>query len=228
MINKALDLLNECVFFALKIIGIVLLKVVYRIGTENQQWVPRQGPLIVAANHFSYMDPIALQAIFPRRIVFMMTELYYEGRGKWLFQLLRCICVKEQGSNRAALEAGIESLKKNEALGIFPEGGVSREGRLQEGNPGIGFLALKSGAPVVPAFISGTYEAFPKGARMPRISKIKIVFGRPMSFGHRKDISDRERIGEITGQIMDCIRMLSHSGSCGNKPVFEIDSPAKF
>ena len=203
--------LNDCFFLALKAVGVFLLKILYHAESEQREKIPIKGPLVVAANHFSYMDPIVLQSMFPRRISFMMTELYYEGRGKWLFKLLRCICVKEEGSNIAALKGGMEVLKKNGVLGIFPEGGVSKEGRLQGGNPGIGFLAIKSGAPVIPAFISGTHEALPKGAKIPKISKIKVVFGKPMKFKTRNEKATKKGIVEVTRQIMEQIEKLSFS-----------------
>ncbi len=203
--------LNNCFFFVLKAIGVVLLKVFFPIEVENRGQIPLRGPLIVAANHFSYMDPIVLQVIFPRRISFMMTEIYYEGRWKWFFKILRCICVREKGSNRAALKEGIEVLKKNSVLGIFPEGGVSREGRLQEGNPGVGFLVVKSSAPVIPAFITGTYEALPKGARIPKISPIKVTFGRPLVFDTSENKENKRGIVEITRSIMEHIEKLSFS-----------------
>ncbi|HHT9137209.1 MAG TPA: lysophospholipid acyltransferase family protein [Candidatus Wunengus sp. YC60] len=206
-----LGFLNDCFFFVLKAIGVFLLKMFYHAEVERRDKIPVKGPLIVAANHFSYMDPTVLQSMFPRRISFMMTELYYEGRGKWLFKLLRCICVKEEGSNIAALKGGMEVLKKNGVLGIFPEGGVSKEGRLQEGNPGIGFLAIKSGVPVIPAFISGTYEALPKGAKIPKISKIKVVFGKPMIFKTTDAKTTKKGIVEVTRQIMEQIESLSFS-----------------
>ncbi|OHB85176.1 MAG: hypothetical protein A3J73_05900 [Planctomycetes bacterium RIFCSPHIGHO2_02_FULL_38_41] len=203
-----LNILNDCFFLMIKAIGVILLKVFYHTRVENRGFIPLDGPLIVAANHFSYLDPIVLQSVFPRRISFMMTELYYEGRGKWLFKLLRCICVKEKGANIGALKAGIAALKKDGVLGIFPEGGVSKEGRLQEGNPGIGFLAIKSGVPVIPAFISGTYEALPKGAKIPKISKIKVTFGKPMRFKNNRCI-EKQNVLEITKQIMEQIERLS-------------------
>ncbi|MBI2472425.1 MAG: 1-acyl-sn-glycerol-3-phosphate acyltransferase [Planctomycetes bacterium] len=206
-----LSFLNECFFFVLKAAGVFLLKILYHAEVERREKIPIKGPLIVAANHFSYMDPTVLQSMFPRRISFMMTEVYYEGRGKWLFKLLRCICVKEEGSNIAALKGGMEVLKKNGVLGIFPEGGVSREGRLQEGNPGIGFLAIKSGVPVIPAFISGTYEALPKGAKIPKISKIKVIFGKPMTFKDANEKATKKGIIEVTRQIMEQIEELSFS-----------------
>lgn len=204
-----LRFLNDCFFLMLKATGVFILKVFYHVRVQNRELIPLKGPLIVAANHFSYMDPIVLQSMFPRRISFMMTELYYEGRGKLLFKLLRCICVKEEGTNIAALREGIDVLKKNGVLGIFPEGGVSKEGRFQEGNPGIGFLAVKSGAPVIPAFISGTYEALPKGKIIPGISRIKVIFGSPMKFEPAGDDSNKKGIVEITRQIMKQIEELS-------------------
>src|SRR3990167_8538121 len=206
-----LNILNGCFFLMIKAIGVILLRVFYHTRVENRGFIPLDGPLIVAANHFSYIDPIVLQSMFPRRISFMMTELYYEGRGKWLFKLLHCICVKEEGSNISALKGGIEVLKKNGVLGIFPEGGVSKEGRLQEGNPGIGFLAIKSGVPVIPAFISGTYEALPKGAKIPKISRIKVIFGRPMTFKSMNEKATKKGIVEVTRQIMEQIEALSFS-----------------
>ncbi len=203
--------LNDCFFFVLKVIGILLLKIFYHAQAEQSGNIPARGPLIVAANHFSFMDPMVLQSLFPRRISFMMTEVYYEGRGKWLFKLLRCICVKEGGANIAALRGGLHELKKNEVLGIFPEGGISKEGCLREGNPGIGFLALKSGVPVIPAFISGTYEALPKGAKLIKTSKIRVRFGKPMTFKHTNKKSNKQGVGDITRQIMEQIERLSLS-----------------
>lgn len=205
-----LGILNNCCFFVLKITGIILLKIIFRIKAENKDKIPRTGPLIVAPNHFSYLDPIALQAVFPRRISFMMTEQFYEGRMKWLFKLLHCICVreKENGINITALREGLEVLKKNGVLGIFPEGEVSRVGCLQEGIQGVGFLAKKSGAPVIPVFISGTYEALPKGKILPKPHRIEVIFGNPVSFDQTKKTT-KEEIGYITRKIMEEIKKLS-------------------
>ncbi|MBZ0191054.1 MAG: 1-acyl-sn-glycerol-3-phosphate acyltransferase [Candidatus Kuenenia stuttgartiensis] len=208
--REDVSILNECFFLILKLLGIVLLKAIYQIESVNKDYIPRTGPLIVAANHFSYMDPIVLQAMFSRRISFLMTELYYEGKLKWFFKLLHCICVRQSGPNTSSIREGLGVLKKKGVLGIFPEGGVSKEGILQPGNPGIGFFVLKSGAPVVPAFIAGTYEALPKGAKIPKRTKIKIYFGLPVTFenvGIGKD--DRERVVEITNEIMMQIKNLS-------------------
>ncbi len=211
--SRIINFLNDCLFYLLKMVGIILLKVLYHVQARNRELVPRKGSLIVAANHFSYMDPIVLQAMFPRRISFMMTERFYKGRGEWFFKFMRSINVKEKGANIAALRDAVEVLRQNGVIGIFPEGGVSKEGRLQEGNLGIGFLVKKSGAPVVPAFISGTYEALPKGKIIPKISKIKITFGKPMVFKNTQDIEDKKSIEEITRQIMKQIERLSYSSS---------------
>jgi len=205
-----LRILNEIFFLFLKIVGIILLKLIYRIESVNKNSIPRTGPLIVVANHFSYMDPIVLQTMFPRRISFLMTEIYYEGKLNRLFKLLHCICVRQEGPNTASIREGLTVLKKSGVLGIFPEGSVSKEGVLQSGNPGIGFFVLKSGVKVVPAFITGTYEALPKGAKIPKRTKIKIHFGLPIGFenvGIGKN--DRERIVEITNEVMKQIKGLS-------------------
>lgn len=208
-VKCCIDFLNNCFFSILRVTGVLLFKVFFHIEAKSDGRIPLSGPLIVAANHFSFMDPVALQSIFPRRIYFMMTELYYEGRGKWFFQLLRCICVREKGANIAALKAGVNVLKNNGVVGIFPEGGVSREGRLQEGIPGIGFLVKKTGAAVVPAFIFGTYESLPKGEKIPKPTRIRIIFGKPMLFKEGGKGSQGQTITEITSQIMEQIKQLS-------------------
>jgi len=205
-----LHTLNTCFFYLLKATGFLFLKILYRTEVVNKKYIPGTGPLIVAANHFSYMDPVVLQAMFPRRIFFMMTELYYEGKAKWLFKLLHCICVKENGLNTASIREGLRVLSNGGVLGIFPEGGVSREGRLQAGNPGIGFFVQKAKVPVVPAFIAGTYAALPKGAKIPKLSKIKVIFGKPMTFEDViNDTADKKNVVKITERIMKEIGVLS-------------------
>ena len=207
--KNILNFLNNYFFYLLKVTGVILFKLLYNVQVKHETRIPKKGPLIVAANHFSYMDPAVLQTMFPRRITFMMTEIYYAGRARWLFKLLRCICVREKGSNITALREGVEVLRKNGVVGIFPEGAVSKEGRLQEGNPGIGFLVKKTGAPVIPAYISGTYEALPKGKTIPKITRIKIIFGSPMTFHITHENVEKKDIVEITEQIMNKIKALS-------------------
>lgn len=207
--KNMLSFMNNCFFYLLKVTGVIVFKLLYNAHVKHETHIPKKGPLIVAANHFSYMDPAVLQTMFPRRINFMMTEIYYEGRARWLFKMLRCICIREKGSNITALREGVEVLKKNGVIGIFPEGSVSKEGRLQEGNPGIGFLVRKTGAPVIPAYISGTYEALPKGKIIPKISRIKIIFGSPMVFHTMHENIDKKDVVEITDQIMHKIQALS-------------------
>lgn len=206
--ESLLKLINNSFFYFLKVLGINLFKILYNIQAENKNRIPLQGPLIVAANHFSYMDPVALQVVFPRRISFMMTEQFYEGRWKWLFKSFRCICIKGKGANIAALREGIEVLKKGDVLGIFPEGGVSKEGRLQRGISGVGFLAKRSSAPILPVFIAGTYKALPKGKVLPRPSKIRIIYGNPILFERTPDTT-KDEIEGITQRIMEEIKNLS-------------------
>ncbi|MCF6159441.1 MAG: 1-acyl-sn-glycerol-3-phosphate acyltransferase [wastewater metagenome] len=209
MYHRLQNLLINCFFYALKILGIVLFILFFRIRVKNTDRIPRTGPLIIAANHFSYIDPVALQIVFPRHISFMMTERFYKGHGKWFFKLFRAICIRGKGMNIAALKEGIHVLKENGVLGIFPEGGVSKEGRFQKGIPGIGYLAMKSNVPVLPVFLAGTYRVLPKGKIVPRPSRITIIYGNPMIFDTTKSTANKEKIVEITEEIMEEIKKLS-------------------
>ena len=156
------------------------------------------------------MDPPVLQAACSRRIVFMMTEKWYNPIwGRWFFRSMHCIPLREGTPyNIGPLKKSLRSLKEGNVIGIFPEGGVSRDGSPREGMPGTLLLAEKSDAPIVPAFISGTYRALPRHARFFRKAKIKVVFGSPVSFGAlSKGLRGKESLREASENLMSTISM---------------------
>ncbi|KKL68593.1 hypothetical protein LCGC14_2123410, partial [marine sediment metagenome] len=113
------------------------------------------------------------------------------------------------GINCNALKEGLELLRNNGALAIFPEGKVSLDGNLQDGKHGISFLAIKSKATVVPAYIDGAFEVLPAGAFSPRFfRKIKVTYGEPIYFNN-KYINERKTREQATYKIMGEIKKLS-------------------
>ena len=189
-----------CCFF---LAGSALVHFLYRIRCEDGPSLRGDRPVILASNHTSYLDPVILQTAVPRRITYLMNEVYYRIRVlNWFFRRMGCIPVRVSGSQLAAIRAGIEALRTRGVIAIFPEGGRSPDGRLRKGFPGVATLARRTGALVIPVAISGAFEALPRGARMIRPARLRVRFGRALDFSALSRSSNLE----LTRTIMDSIR----------------------
>jgi 1-acyl-sn-glycerol-3-phosphate acyltransferase len=200
-----------------------LMRLVYRPVVEGRENVPKRGAVILASNHLSFIDSVVIPLVAPRPVVFLAKAEYFTGTGfkGWLsrsfFTAIDAVPV-ERGTHRAAqasLDAALEALNEGNAFGIYPEGKRSLDGRLYRGKPGVAWLALTSGALVVPVALAGTEKVQPVGKRLPRIRRITVKFGEPMDFGDRA-VAVRERamaVGParraVTEEIMDAIQKLS-------------------
>jgi 1-acyl-sn-glycerol-3-phosphate acyltransferase len=205
-------LLNNLFFKSLKFLGHRLLKTFFFFEAVNIHQVPSIGPFIITANHFSFMDPPVLQAGCPRRIHFLMTEKYYNPIwGRWFFRLMRAIPVRENTAyNIGPVKIGLEILKHGNVVGIFPEGGISKTGIIQDGRPGTLLLAQKSKVSILPVFISGTYLALPKHAKFFRKANIKVIFGNPITYEElSRGIKGKKGLEEATKNLIKKISDLS-------------------
>jgi 1-acyl-sn-glycerol-3-phosphate acyltransferase len=179
-------------------------RVVHRcsfVGTEN---IPARGPFLLMANHTCSADPALLLAACRRYIGFMLAEEYYA----WipvvhlLFRRMECVPVRRDGRDLRAVRCALALLSKGHVLGIFPEGGLSNAGRggARRGKAGAAFLALRSGAPVIPAMIHGgpqTDDIFIAWL-WPFPSRIRVVFGPPIDLSaYRGRRIDRKLIEEV-------------------------------
>lgn len=143
-------------------------------------WPLPEGPVILAPNHRSFLDPVVLGTLEPRRIIFLMHAKYYDmPMLNWLYRMSRCIPVEDGKENRRALRVGKRVLDAGRALAIFPEGTISPDGELQPAQPGMAWLARVSGAPVIPIHIGGTREVLTKGSRRIRCGEITMRSGTP-------------------------------------------------
>ncbi|MCL2584270.1 MAG: 1-acyl-sn-glycerol-3-phosphate acyltransferase [Streptosporangiales bacterium] len=185
-------------------------------GLEN---IPETGAAILASNHLSVIDSFYLPLMISRPVVFPAKAEYFAPTklaGKVFAAYLKSTnqLKIDRGGARSAyatLDAAVEILRQGDLFGFYPEGTRSPDGRLYRGRSGIGYLALQSGAPVVPVAMVGTRQMLPPGARVPRPSRIEIRIGKPMEFGDladerpgkaRRVIADRvmSAIGELSGQ----------------------------
>ena len=195
-----------------------LARLVYRPRVEGKDNVPRTGPVIFASNHLSFIDSIAIPVAAPRPVHFLAKSSYFEGTGisgalsRTFFESIGAIPVR-RGAGQAALDALDQQrrlLDEGLAVALYPEGTRSTDGRLYKGRTGVAFLALQTGAPVVPVGLIGTDRVMPKGAKMPSLrERITVKFGEPIDLsGHGQATSGKAR-RLATDEIMAAIHALS-------------------
>ena len=179
--------------------------------------VPRSGPVIFASNHLSFIDSIAIPVAAPRRLQFMAKSHYFEGTGfrgaisRWFFTAIGVVPVERGagGSGQESLDAGKRILESGGAFALYPEGTRSLDGRLYKGRTGVAFLALTTGAIVVPVGVAGTDRIQPVGTRFPRPHRFSVSFGEPIDVSVHGPASSGRARRHATDEIMAAIHALS-------------------
>lgn len=192
-------------YAVLKPIALALLRLYFRLQGRGQEHVPRQGPVLLVANHSSVLDPPLIGAVTPRPVAFMAkAELFAVPLFGGFIRRLNAYPVRRDGSDPAALRTALRLLEAGHALLVFPEGTRGNGEDLREAKAGAGMLAVLSRAPVVPVYVRGSGRAWPRGRTLPRPEKIRVWFGPPLAFtsgsGPRKesyDAASREMMSAI-------------------------------
>jgi 1-acyl-sn-glycerol-3-phosphate acyltransferase len=200
-----------------------LAKLLYRprvIGREN---VPMAGAVILASNHLSFIDSVVIPVVAPRRIQFLAKSHYFEGTGfagwvkRTFFTAIGAVGVR-RGAGRDsqdALEISKGILESGNAFALYPEGTRSRDGRLYRGRTGVAWLALTTGAPVVPVGLIGTEKLQPVGSKVPAFAKVTVAFGKPIDVSSFGPASSGRTRREATDAIMAEIQRLTGQTEAG-------------
>ncbi len=169
---------------------------------KGQKNIPKTGGFILACNHASYLDPVILGVSCPRPLNFMARKTLFKNfLFSWILAHVNVISIKRNSADIGAIKEALRRLKIGGGLLLFPEGTRTTNGRLGEGQEGVGFLARKSNVPVIPAFIKGTHMAMPKGARSIKPARLTVVFGPAMRFPEDGTVTDKAWANEIMSQI---------------------------
>jgi 1-acyl-sn-glycerol-3-phosphate acyltransferase len=191
------------------------------VGKEN---VPASGPFIIASNHLSFIDSMAIPLMSPRRVGYLAKSEYFTTPGfrgwltKTLFTALGALPVERQTHRAAqeALDTAMTVLEAGGGFGVYPEGTRSKDGRLARGKTGVAWLALTAECPVVPVGITGTDRIQPIGARYWRPHRFSVTFGKPLTFPeHRGQAGKGKARREVTDQIMEAIAELTGQQKAG-------------
>jgi 1-acyl-sn-glycerol-3-phosphate acyltransferase len=185
------------------------------VGSEN---IPASGGAILASNHLSIVDSIFLPLMVDRPVTFAAKSEYFTGTrpidrltGAYMRATNQLSVDRDQArAGLDMLEAALGLLRQGDLFGIYPEGTRSPDGRLYRGRPGVGWLALNSRLPVIPVAMSGTDHVLPPGRKVPRVGKIKIQVGKPLTFEAALALPSASRQRRaITDEVMTAIQTLS-------------------
>lgn len=187
------------------------LRAVFRPQVSGAHHVPVSGPLIFAANHESFADEFFVPVACRRQVFYFAKTEYFTApglRGKAMaafFHGMGQVPVARADTRSAAavIDIGVEVLGEGRALGIFPEGTRSPDGRLYKFRTGVARLALRSGAPVVPVGLVGTRDVQPPNSRRWHRAPLAVRFGEPLRFGH---LADQERSARVLREVTETVR----------------------
>jgi 1-acyl-sn-glycerol-3-phosphate acyltransferase len=173
----------------------------------NAERVPLKGPVILACNHASFLDPMLVGAALKRDINYLARETLFDFPVVgWVLRQWNSVPVDREGGGAKGLKAILDRLLNGGGIILFPEGTRSRDGQLQSARSGVGLTVIKSDAPVVPARVFGTYQAYGRNMRIPRPRRVGVKFGEPMLFEQLRAEArtcTRSRLKEIYQQVAD-------------------------
>jgi 1-acyl-sn-glycerol-3-phosphate acyltransferase len=183
----------------------------FDLRVDGLEHLPASGPYLIAANHHNYLDGVVLGVTVPDPISFLVMPRVWRATPLHpiFHRNIRSIPIDLDRADVGALRRALQSLQEGRVVGIFPEGPFSVRGRLEPGLPGVALLALRSGVPVIPAGIRGTYEAL-AGRRgyIPRRVPIGVRFGPARCFSGDGSHGRRSARSYVTRRIMDDIAAL--------------------
>jgi long-chain acyl-CoA synthetase len=194
----------------LRVINTALMRGAFRLSVSGLDNVPVRGAHVIACNHLSDLDPLVVAAALGRERLEGIWwggdvgRLFESSAGRALARIAHIFPVDER-KPASAIAFGAEVLKRGNALVWFPESWRSPDGELQEFRSGIGHLLQKAPVPVIPARIAGTFEAMPRGRRVPRPTAVRIAFGAPLD---PKTLVALDQPGQIVQALHDAVAAL--------------------
>lgn len=191
-----------------KLLGLIF----FRLRVIHRERMINHGPVILASNHQSFLDPPLVGSVSDRGVYFLARKTLLDGWfSGWILPKLNVIPVdSETGRDRTALKALIRILRAGQATVVFPEGQRSVDGELQPAQPGLGLVIAKTLAPVVPMRVFGAFAAWPIHQKWPRPGRVTIVVGEPIHFTPQDlESGGKELYQRLSQRVMDAIAALS-------------------
>jgi len=188
---RALSRLAGVVFFGLRCIG--------------RHHMPRKGAVLVCSNHQSTLDPVLLGLTFDRRLNYLARKsLFRFAPFRWLIEFLDAIPIDRTGAGLAGLKEALRRIRRGEMVLIFPEGTRTENGGVGPFEAGFCALARRASVTLLPVGIDGAFDAWPRGALVPRLATVFVCVGQPIDPQSIRQLSDDGLIAELEQRIRNC------------------------
>ena len=196
---------NPLLYWTLRAILVPFFLVYFRLQRIGREHLPRTGPLLLASNHRSFLDPFVIGALVRRPVYYMAKRELFERRWQaWLLNALGAFPVDRGAHDRDAIDTARAILARGDCVVVFPEGTRVRTGSLGHPRRGVGRLALETGVPVAPVAVIGS-DAVRRGWRI-RPRKVRIRIGRPLRYPSVESCSPT-LAAAVTERIWACVSL---------------------
>lgn len=186
---------------AVRGVGVILARSIFRLQVKGIHHVPRTGPVLLAGNHSGILDGPLVFFLAPRPAALLTKSEVFVGIWPRPMGWLGLVPVHRGAADRAALKAGLAELQAGGVVGVFPEG-TRGTGALEQISDGLAYLALRSGAAVVPVAVTGTAAALPPGRTVPRLrAPVAVTFGAPVHLDVEGDPRARRTVHVAAEQL---------------------------
>ena len=181
-----------------------------QIEVEGVENVPSEGPVLLLPNHQSILDPMLVQAFFPRPVHSMTKSTQFSSPlFRWLIPRILGFPTRRYRVDPQTVRVVLQRLDAGEVVGIYAEGERSWDAELQPFRRGTIRLLLKAGVPVIPCGITGSYDVWPRWSRRPKRRPVRIRYGKPLHFGRHDTREARDRLlPEASASLERALRQL--------------------
>ncbi len=192
-----------------RFISEMIFRIFFRLKAYGLENIPHSGGFILASNHVSNFDPVLAGVLIKRELDFIAKEELFKNRFfGWYLKKLNAHPIKRGDADISTIKLAEKLLLSGRGIVIFPEGTRSLDGRIQEPRNGIGFIVARTSAPVIPVYIKGAFDAFPKGAKFPKIVPLSVRYGKPLYFDHIG--KGKEAYSLISDKVIEEIKRLEN------------------
>ncbi|WP_254510053.1 lysophospholipid acyltransferase family protein [Anatilimnocola floriformis] len=179
--------------------------VCFRLRWQGSENFPKAGGGLICSNHQSFFDPVLVGLTCNRRMNYLARDtLFHNPILAPLIRYLDAIPIDREGGGLAGLKETLRRLKAGEQVLIFPEGTRTPDGEVLPLKPGFCSVARRSKAPLVPVGLDGAFQAWPRTAKLPRLGRMAVVIGEPISAELIANMSDEQIVTELASRIQQC------------------------
>jgi 1-acyl-sn-glycerol-3-phosphate acyltransferase len=177
-------------------VGIVWL--MYRVKVYGKENIPQDGAVLILSNHQSFLDIMLCQGWLRRPFYYVPRDTLFVGFWGWMIDSFYTIPINQEQVGIKSMRAIIDVLKHGHIVCLYPEGGRTLDGKIDETKPGFSLLVRRSGAVMLPMVIDGIFERWPRGQKYPKFGgRVGVMYGKPIPADHIKEIGEEKFIAEF-------------------------------